>query len=46
MGGPPTFDTVVGPLLDSAFVASGGVRPRRVRRDPSSTNTDPGPSFA
>ena len=27
-----TFDTLVGPLLDSAFVASGGVRPRRVRR--------------
>ena len=27
-----TFDTLVGPLLNSAFVASGGVRPRRVRR--------------
>ena len=26
------FDTLVGPLIDSAFVASGGVRPRRVRR--------------
>ena len=27
-----TFDTLSGPLIDSAFVASGGVRPRRVRR--------------
>ena len=30
-----TFDTFFGPLLHSAFVASGGVRPRRVRRGPS-----------
>ena len=42
-----TFDTLVGPLLHSAFVASGGVRPRRVRRGPIfRTRPEPGPSPA
>ena len=40
------FDTLVGPLLHSALVASGGVRLRRVRRGPSSTPQNPVPSPA
>ena len=35
------FDTLCEPLLDSAFVASGGVRPRRARRRPSRHHLTP-----
>ena len=39
-----SFDTDFGPLLNSAFVASGGVRPRRLRRRPSRHHHTTGPS--
>ena len=34
---PDSFDTVFGPLIHSAFVASGGVRGQRARRPPESS---------